>query len=80
MRFTYGRLDLFGMRTANRLVEAMQRGNRRWPWLGKSLVGALAVAVVVAFPFEAAVEALQWDGGGGEGDAAEAPLPPGGRV
>jgi hypothetical protein len=35
---------------------------------------------VVAFPFEAAVEALQWDGGGGEGDAAEAPLPPGGCV
>ena len=70
MRGAYSRLDVFEMRAANRLVQAMERGNRRWPWLGKIVVGAFVVAVVVDSPLEAAIEALQSRGEDDEAKAA----------
>jgi hypothetical protein len=59
MRGAYSRIDVFEMRTASRLVKAMERGNRRWPWLGRTVGVAVVVAVVVASPLESAIEALQ---------------------
>jgi hypothetical protein len=55
----HSKLDVLELRAADRLVAAIRRGNRRWPWLGRAVVATAGIAVVAAFPVEAAIEGIE---------------------
>jgi hypothetical protein len=55
----YSKLDVLELRAADRLVSAIRRGNRRWPWLSRALLATAGIAVVAAFPVEAAIEGIE---------------------